>query len=198
MTTEEMVQHTVLSPTGLQPHVQRLVDRFHAAAKRTITELLECAVVIAEAHNYLGKLHLEEFFQHIRLNPEGSTAKKMRKVGENYSRLSPYLDRLPNNWTTLYYLVTLTGIEFQKLVDNEVLHPSVTLEEIKNQFRTSQKSKQKSQRVVIDLLKVQEGKAEFAQKLKSLLSEYNVLSAETQGPTLDQFIKEASGGQSHA
>lgn len=201
MKTEDII-HGTLSSTAvpeLQPNVQRFVNRFHAAGKRTVSELLECAAVIAEAHAYLGELLLIEFYQHIRLERDGSTAKKMRKVGENKTRLEPYIERLPNNWTTLYHLVTLKQHEFQKLADSDVLNQFVTLEKIKDQFRTSADvSRQKSQRLVIDLIKVKEGKAEFAKKLKSLLSEYNVLSAETQAPTLDQFIEQAAEGETHA
>ena len=87
----------------------------------------------------------------MKLDPKGSTARKLRVIGQSLPKLQPFLSVIPNTWTTLYELARLEEEDFRTVVDSGVLHPFVTLREIDEvRGRATAKPKQEF-KVYVDL-----------------------------------------------
>ena len=69
------------------------------------------------------------------MDPKGTTARKLKEIGEKLTRFQPYLDKLPNTWTTIYVLAKMDDHEFQRVANSGVLHPFVTLKAIEDVVR---------------------------------------------------------------
>ena len=87
---------------------------------------------------------LEEFYQEVGLDPKGTTARKLKEIGEKLTRFQPYLEKLPNTWTTIYVLAKMEDHDFQRVVDSGVMHPFVTLKAIEDVVRGQKKPAVKS------------------------------------------------------
>ncbi len=179
----------------IEEKLMGLAKRYLTAGKKSVEQIFALADVIAEAHAEFGEVHLEDFYQRIRVEKDGPTSKKHHKIGKEKLRFVPYMDLLPNCWTTIYELAKLEKGKFQQLVDDKVLHPRATWPEMRA-YVTKKKEdhKQKLPRVVVDLKNVAEGKRHhFAKKLKSLLDEFRVPLAKEQAATIDDFLQGATG-----
>ena len=51
------------------------------------------------------------------MDPKGTTARKLKEIGEKLTRFQPYLEKLPNTWTTIYVLAKMDDHEFQRVAD---------------------------------------------------------------------------------
>ena len=129
------------------------------------------------ANRELNLRFLEEFYQEVGLDPKGTTARKLKEIGEKLTRFQPYLEKLPNTWTTIYVLAKMEDHDFQRVADSGVLHPFVTLKAIEDVVHVKKAgSEEHTFNVFIDLNKVGNAlkQKEFARKLKSPLVEYHV------------------------
>ena len=69
---------------------------------------------------------------------DSSTIKKYILIGEKAELFKPYLDRLPNTWTTLYQMTHLNGDELQQLLSNGQLNQATTGAQIKSVLKKRQ------------------------------------------------------------
>ena len=100
----------IASPTLLD-----LVQRFRKFRKETAKNYIRMAATLAEAKRKLSELELNDFCAAVCLKYGGSTYKKMLKIGEKATRFEPFLDQLPDAWTTLYKLASLENEEFKRV-----------------------------------------------------------------------------------
>jgi hypothetical protein len=124
----------------------------------------------------LGRRDRERFYADVKLDPKGSTVRKLMAIGQQLPRFQPYLNIIPNTWTTLYELARLEDEEFKMVVDSGVLHPLVTLREI-DEVRGRPSTKPKQQFIFnVDLYKIgtPTRQAEFARRLEALVEEFGI------------------------
>ena len=103
--------------------VETLVDRYRKAVKASSKNILDIAKTIYQVEKELGVIYKDAFYQTVELDPKGSTVRKLKKIGEEFTRFQPFLDKLPNTWTTLYELASMDKEDFARVVDAGVLHP---------------------------------------------------------------------------
>ena len=147
--------------------VKSLAEQYRKFAKASGEDILGLAEIVYIANRELNLRFLEEFYHEVGLDPKG----------EKLTRFQPYLDKLPNTWTTIYVLAKMDDHEFQRVADSGVLHPFVTLKAIEDVVRVKKPGEEAHTfNVFIDLNKVGNAlkQKEFARKLKSLLAEYHV------------------------
>jgi hypothetical protein len=157
--------------------VKSLAEQYRKFAKASGENILGLAETVYLANRELNMRYLEEFYHEVGLDPKSGTARKLREIGEKLTRFQPYLERLPNTWTTIYVLAKMEDHEFQRVVDSGVLHPFATLKAIEDVVRVRKAGDEEHTfNVFIDLNKVGSAlkQKEFARKLKSLLAEYHV------------------------
>ena len=78
-----------------------------------------------------GKNGFEEFCAMAKLKPGSSTTRKYVIIGNEAYWLEPIADRLPSDWTTIYYVATLGQAKAEEMVRLGTLHPQVTARELK-------------------------------------------------------------------
>ena len=116
--------------------VKSLAEQYRKFAKASGEDILGLAETVYLATRELNQRSLEEFYQEVGLDPKGTTARKLKEIGEKLTRFQPYLEKLPNTWTTIYVLAKMDDHEFQRVADSGVLHPFVTLKAIEDVVRS--------------------------------------------------------------
>ena len=94
-------KETSLTPlVNVRAKCDRFIERFVSHHKQSAESFIAACVTLIDAKRELSD---EEFliFRN-RLDINDSYHKKLRVVGQSELRLRYFLDRLPNNWTTIY------------------------------------------------------------------------------------------------
>ncbi|WP_396190147.1 hypothetical protein [Flavobacterium sp.] len=103
---------------------QNYADRFFSFKKQSAEGLLNMGKAVADAKSK-HKDVFKKFCDLTNLDASGSTFRKYNAIGQNFDRLMEHVEKLPNNWTTLYKVASLSPSEFQKLVDSKMLNPAI-------------------------------------------------------------------------
>jgi hypothetical protein len=181
--------------------VDDLVREWRAFAKKSSENVLGLASTILRAEDEFGRRDCERFYAEVKLDPKGSTARKLRVIGQSLPKLQPFLNVIPNTWTTLYELARLEEEDFRTVVDSGVLHPFVTLREIDEvRGRATAKPKQEF-KVYVDLgsIGTRTEQAKLAQKLKQLVEAFSLeLKAPSHEDDLQSLLDEAVDTQQAA
>jgi hypothetical protein len=110
------------------PEVEKYVLRYKSFLKKAAEAVLGLAETLAEAKVKLNGVDFHCFCNEVG-TPEGSaTYSKLLKIAENSARFQPFVDRLPNTWTTIYKLAKLPSEKFERVSAN--LTPFITAREI--------------------------------------------------------------------
>lgn len=118
------------SATVISVEVQDYVARFHTFADKSAENILEMCKVVYDASKSLKKKDFATFCSEIRLHRKSAAISKFKTIGEKYSELSKYKDRLPSTWTTLYYLAQLSEQEIGDGIKLNLVHPMMKASEI--------------------------------------------------------------------
>lgn len=204
-----MSDGTTTSVESGKPTVSDLVNRYHSIGKRSVRAILDIGILLVEAEKQveegdLAEADLNEFYERINLRRDGATAKKYKAIGKKASMLESRIELIPNNWTTMAQLAQLEKDQFDRLVQDNILHPNVTWRAIEEHFVKPNQSAAthigstgavKSEFLSFDfhLVKV-DRRSDFARKLKSLFEEFEIDVGEKVISTLDRFIEEGAGG----
>jgi hypothetical protein len=103
---------------------QNYADQFMSFKKQSAEGLLRMGKAVCEAKSKHKEV-FRKFCILTDLDPTGSTYRKYNAIGQNFDRLMEHVEKLPNNWTTLYKVASLSSAEFQKLVDSKKLNPAI-------------------------------------------------------------------------
>ena len=104
--------------------VKSLAEQYRKFAKASGEDILGLAETVYLATRELDQRYLEEFYQEVGLDPKGTTARKLKEIGEKLTRFQPYLEKLPNTWTTIYVLAKMDDHEFQRVANSASCIPS--------------------------------------------------------------------------
>jgi hypothetical protein len=176
----------------LHPEVAELVKRYRTVWKRTAKDYIDLGVVIADAHDQLGKLRLADFYREIRMEQDGPTSSKLRAIGNARNRFLPLVDKLPNSWTTLYALTKYETDQFNDAVANDRIHPEATWEEIAGKKRSDGQEKRRVLTININNVGAAR-RGDFAKRIKELFKEFNLEMQKPQRATLDEFLAPYGG-----
>jgi hypothetical protein len=146
--------------------VRSLIERYRSLLKTSGGSIIEQAETIYDVERNLSEWLRDEFYQQVSLDPEGATVRKLKVIGSKSARFKPFLDRIPNTWTTLYDLAKLSSEDFQKVTDAELLTPFVTAKDIREFVRgktPGDGERRRRTKVTIDLTEAEDGKALYAE-----------------------------------
>ena len=132
---------TPLYTGDITPSIENYVQRFRFYARRTAENIILLAETAYEAELLLKPGEFEAFCNEVNMDHKSSTYRKMRQIGKLRDRFLPHLDKMPNNWTTIYELSKLTDKQFEGLVENKVINTEVTADKIKAVVNTNDKNK---------------------------------------------------------
>jgi hypothetical protein len=139
----------VVVPNGTEiasPTYVRLLNDYCAFGKVCAEAIVGLGEICCEANRELtAEGELERWCKDAGLDegPEGSTFRKFLKIGRVSGRFKPYMDRLPNTWTTVYKLASLDNTvpenekekaifktDFQKVVESPKFGPEMTAHDV--------------------------------------------------------------------
>jgi hypothetical protein len=112
------------------PNYDDLVNAYKAFGKQAAEQIVGMAHTLLQAKIYLGEFSLKRFCDDVGLEMNGPTYRKLILIGSKYSRFSPLVEKLPNNWTTLYQLAKLEDDQFNQLTQNLKFGPFLTASEL--------------------------------------------------------------------
>lgn len=157
----------------ITPEVSGYVSRYQGFIRKTAESIIGLAETLIEAEDNLNQLDFSIFCDEIGIRKGDSTYSKLKKIGDNVTRFSPFVDRLPNSWTTIYKLAKLNPDQFDLI--SASLTPYTTSKEIDFQINGDDGPKDKANpdlKIVLGLLSP-EIKKEIYDKLNEMSKEYN-------------------------
>jgi hypothetical protein len=172
---------TTLNETAGSPKTGRssrtytkLVNEYKRFAKKSTENIINLAETLVRASSKLSTDDFNRFCNEVHLQKDGSTFRKLMRIGEKISRFEMFLDRLPNNWTTLYKLASLDEDKFKLVTGSDVFRPSMTGKQINLLIGASPRGKKTHPHdFVIDLGELdKERKLEVFRQLKLLKQEF--------------------------
>ena len=114
-------------PTAIMtPKTVELIERYQVYARKTAEGFLELAITYATAKNELDCVQFKIFADTIGVNTESATSTRLLKIAEEQGRFLPYLQQMPSAYTTLYELARLPVSDFESLVQDGKIQPTMT------------------------------------------------------------------------
>lgn len=143
MEVSEVSLPTVIDvfPNGnavITPEVDMYVTRYKTFARKTAESIIGLATTLIEAEEELHKEDFIVFCDEVGIKMGDSTYSKLRKIGASASRFKPYIESLPNTWTTLYALAKLDPSAFQQIAAD--LNPFMTAKDVQQALGASKQS----------------------------------------------------------
>ena len=161
------------------PQIEEYVNRYKTFLRKTAEAVLGLAETLAEAKVKLNGVDFHCFCNEVG-TPEGSpTYTKLLKIADNAARFQPFIDRLPNTWTTIYKLAKLPSEQFERVSAD--LTPFITAREI-DELVGEEKEPRNVEHYDIKLSfedMLPEQKATIYQELDRLKAEYSFKVQET-------------------
>lgn len=153
----------------------KLAKRYLSFAKKSAENVIKMAETLVDAEK-LFEFARRDFCTAVKLEHSGSKYRKLLKIGQEASRFEPFLDRLPNSWTTLYRLAVLDKDQFDRVVKDELFAPTMTAAEV-NLVLGGESDDDQSEQLPIDCRIHLKGlepskKIEVCDKIMSLAEEY--------------------------
>jgi hypothetical protein len=108
--------------------VDELINRYNSFAKQSAENIIKMAETLVDAER-LSELERHAFCAAVSLSRP--TYQKLLKIGQEASRFEPFLEQLPNSWTTLYKLAALEIKQFDRVAHDPQFAPTMTAEELK-------------------------------------------------------------------
>jgi hypothetical protein len=126
------------------PTYVRLLGEYRHWGKQCAASIVRLGEILCEAKRELtAPGEMEAFCKEVKLKYEGATYSKFMRIGQKSGRFKPYLDLLPNNWTTVYRLASLDNTvpendtekanfktDFQKVVEDPKFGPEMTAHDV--------------------------------------------------------------------
>jgi hypothetical protein len=121
--------------SDIKPEILTFIDRYHTFLRKTAESILGLAETLVQAEADLNGVDFLIFCDNVGIVKPSPTYSKLKQFGENSDRFRPFLDRLPNTWTTIYKLAKLEANEFARI--SNCLSPFITSKEIDEQMGVS-------------------------------------------------------------
>src|SRR5882724_7317115 len=106
------------------------IKRYCSHWKASAASYISLSETVKEAEDKLSKADLRVFHDTVGLDPKGSTYRKFLTIADAADWLRANVEKLPSSWTTMYDVAKLTPSERKKILDTDVLKPSLTAEEL--------------------------------------------------------------------
>jgi hypothetical protein len=143
-------------------------------ARKSAENIVKLAETLFTAEDELSPKEFRRFCEDVGLDPEGSTFKKLKKIGESVSRFEPFIERMPNAWTTVYKFASLKDHDFDRVAKSKLFTPFMTAQDV-NSIVDGHKPKTERQNLLIDLSKVEQSvQIDLYHKVKAVAEQFGL------------------------
>jgi len=101
------------------------VNRFITAYKKSAINVIELATVIGETYATLNEDQFKDFCKKIGYTNRSAYVSKMKTIYGNLGRFKDVMKDLPGNYTTIYDLARMPLEDFEKLVADGSVKPTM-------------------------------------------------------------------------
>lgn len=105
--------------------VKNYINRFVVTYKKSVKNVIELATVIGESYANLDEESFKSFCKEIGYTTRSSYVSKMKTIYTNLDRFQELKDALPGNYTTIYDLARMPHEDFDKLVADGGVKPTM-------------------------------------------------------------------------
>ena len=126
----------------------KYINQYRSFARQTAEAIIKLGLTLIEAEDKLNPVDFKLFCDEVSVPKNGSVYKKLRVIGGSAKRLLVCADRLPNTWTTIYKLASVTPDQFERVADS--LNPFITAKEVELLLGNKPKSKDDKSDVIAD------------------------------------------------
>lgn len=104
-------------PNGnlVSPKVDEYVNKYNEFLFKTVDNFLSLGETLLEAKEILTEGEFKVFCERTGLVSSKGTLSKLLTIGQNAPRFRPYVNNLPQTWTTLYTLAKLEPDQFSNI-----------------------------------------------------------------------------------
>ncbi len=155
----------------IKPEIQNFINRYQSSLRKTAESILGLSETLVQAERKLNAVDFLIFCQKVGLEKGSPTYSKLKKIGEKSERFRPFVDRLPNTWTTIYKLSKLEPDQFSRV--SASLTPFITSTEIDEQIGINPNVKTVYDFKISAESLDGESKAKFYDSLLSLKEQFN-------------------------
>jgi len=110
------------------------VSEMNVLNSKSACSILNIANLFISAKKELNQFDYSKFINRIHYTDKSSSIRKWEAIGHASLRLMQVAHLLPPNWSTIYKISALTPEEFDYLIKNNLLNPSITAIEINQQL----------------------------------------------------------------
>lgn len=130
ITTIDNNTQEIIDNENLSPKVLELVSNYKTGIGKTVEGILAMSKSVSEALKIKNQKEKNVFFNEVNLDRNSSMAKKLKVIGDKYDLFLQNQNSLPPAWTSLYQLTKLEEDNLLKLIEDEVINPTITGTEI--------------------------------------------------------------------
>jgi hypothetical protein len=112
------------------PTYTKFVEDYRVLSKKCAENFIRRAETVHLAKENLDPDVFSAFCREVGLDEKGATCRKWLRVGSVAGRFEPFLDRMPDCWTTIYKLACLEKDQFDRVAHDSRFSPTITALEI--------------------------------------------------------------------
>jgi hypothetical protein len=152
-----------------------LVTKYRLFAKKTAENIIGLAETLVIAEDQLAPFDFRRFCREVGLKYDGSTFRKLLVIGKKVSRFEPFVERMPNTWTTVYKLASLKDHDFARVTKNERFTPFMTAEDVNLIVNGPKPKTEHRQNLLIDLSDLEQSvQIDLYHKVKALAEQFGL------------------------
>lgn len=121
----------VQSASTISPRCLELIAEFQRFGSKTFEGLVALGKTVVAAKVELPTKEYKYFCEEIGLKPDSPTVRKFECIGRNAGTLEALGDRMPNRWTTLYLIASMTPEQLQMLASHSEFGPNITAQKVR-------------------------------------------------------------------
>ncbi len=131
--TDNKVIENDFKVISIKKNASEFVASFNSFAVKTAKSTVEMCRVVYEAKRDLTKTEFDQFCHDVGRKEEekDSTIRKYLAIGERYTELMIYAERLPSSWTSIYLITTIPSDKFAELISEAQSFKNLTAIKIK-------------------------------------------------------------------
>jgi len=119
------------SVVGIQSsEAKGYADRYKALSRKGAEAIVDMGMVVDDAKRELDQAGFNAFVELVGLNGKTSTVRKFLQIGKMGPVLMEHIEKLPDNWTTIYQLTQLDELSLKQFLSSALATPDLKARDV--------------------------------------------------------------------
>ena len=116
--------------------IEHYISTYQTQTKNAVENIIQMSLTVKEIQDkiidgVLEEQDLDYFCTRVGLNKTSSAFRKLSCIARHADKFLTYIDKLPSASSVLYEITTLDPEVFEKMINDESIHPFITLNQLK-------------------------------------------------------------------